>query len=630
MPNEAEKSKEPNIQEEGREVLGQVYLSGKGTPVGSFDFLVDRNTGTEVEIGTAVSTTSTEGVMTGTVVDMVSIGWAKDPFAVDLLGGQSVLDCRDEVMLASAQVLRSERLRPPKGGKINSATAQEMRAATGSANMEWEIPCGVLSLYDNSVVAVSLDGESLLGPDSAHCLIGGISGQAAKTSFAGCLLRSALSHGNPSTNSIAAVVFNVKGDDLIYLDQEPDPSMALTDKDKEIYHALGVSPTPFPEVKVYAPAVSLTGLANCAREDALVLRWTLQDVWPYLRYIWNFIGEDEKLSSFLSQFEDLKLRNSNPKFRIDSLTKMLGWMEVELREAETLGSQDCWGGRVHVATMRRMKRMFGGLSSRLGGLVPTGLSLEASDVPSEGWQHGSVVVVDVASLSPIVQGLVIARTVERLLSAAEDGRLGVEHLVVFADELNTFAPNQGGDFRAVKKILQRVITQGRYAGVSLWGAAQKLSKIDELVRDNAATVALGRCAASELDSGTYGRLPSGLTERLATLHRGEVAIWHYTLRTPLVVQFPRPAWKTGKSKSSRRKDGRGKLSGGGLSTEAIDNLSEGLSESQVESIVDSTTNMAEAVASLKEARVLDPKRVMLQPSEDSREKFDPDNPFNLE
>lgn len=620
----------PELAPETRDALplGQVYLSSKGTSVGGFEFLLDRDGGSEVEIGTPVAADGPEGVMVGTVVDMASIGWAKDPFAVDVLGGNSVLDRRDEVMLATTQVFHSPRLRPARSGVVRPATAEEMLTATGSDRLEWGIPCGVVELHGGAKVAISLDGASLLGNDAAHCLIGGISGQASKTSFSSVLLRSAIAHGSLTEHSVGAIIFNVKGDDLIYLDQAPEDGYELDDTDLAIYAALGVSPTPFPDVTVYAPGMATADVANCARPDARVLRWTLQDLWRYLRYVWPFIAEDEKLSSFLSQFEELKLRHRNPSQRIDSLQKMVAWMDAEISDADAANTQDCWNGRIHVATMRRMRRLFGGLSARLGGLVPTGVSLDPSDVPDEGWRHGQVIVVDIASLDPLVQGLVIARTVERILRAAEDGRLGVEHLVVFADELNAFAPSQGGEVKAVKKILQRVVTQGRYAGISLWGAAQKLSKIDDLIRDNAATLALGRTAFSELDSGAYGRLPGGLAERLATLARGEMAIWHYTLRCPLVIRFPRPAWRTGKGKSVRRKDGRGALAAAGLSTASIEALAEGLDDTQITELVNQGGDLHGAIDELRSARKIDPKRVMLQP--DAVPSFDPTNPFDLE
>jgi DNA helicase HerA-like ATPase len=221
--------------------------------------------------------------------------------------------------------------------------------------------------------------------------------------------------------------------------------------------------------------------------------------------------------------------------------------------------------------------------------------------------------------------VVIARTTERVLRSAENGELGVDHLVVVADELNSFAPAQGGEMANVRKILQRVATQGRYAGISLWGAGQKLSKIDELVRDNAATRALGITADGELASGVYGRMPSGLTERIATLPKGYMALSHYSFRSTLVVRFPRPAWRTGKAKTTGGSRPNS-LSALALSDRSIERLTEGVAPDLVESVLAGSASRDEAIGKLSDARVPDMHKTALhEPS-----SFDPVNPFDLD
>lgn len=162
--------------------------------------------------------------------------------------------------------------------------------------------------------------------------------------------------------------------------------------------------------------------------------------------------------------------------------------------------------------------MLCGLVPRTKGLITKDKlsSSDMSDVPVNGWRNGQV-VVDIAGLPQEIQAVVVARTVERLLREAEEGSIGVGHLVLMMDELNAFAPSQGSEMATIRKMLQRVATQGRYAGVSLWGAGQKGSKVDELIRDNVSTRALGIISENELSSGAYGKLPNGLRERIATL-----------------------------------------------------------------------------------------------------------------
>ena len=245
------------------------------------------------------------------------------------------------------------------------------------------------------------------------------------------------------------------------------------------------------------------------------------------------------------------------------------------------------------------------------------------DISVSNWSHGQVVVVDIAGLHSAIQGLVIGRTLKRLLEQAEDTGLGVDHLIVFADELNAFAPSTGSEMAKVRKILQRVSTQGRYAGISLWGACQKMSKVDELVRDNAATRAVGITAEGELASGVYGRLSTGLTERLATLPKGSMALWHYSYRGSLVVKFPRPAWRTGKAKTGVVK--RGVSTQLGISDEAVERLSEGIDPETRAMIIANADDPQRAIEALSEARLPDMRKSVLhEPS-----GFDPDDPFDL-
>lgn len=603
--------------------LGTVYLpSGSGTPVGRFEFIVDPDLGTAVEVGTPVAADTEEGTVVGAVIDMRTVGTDSDPVAADLAGTR--LARLGDVMLATVQVFHSNRMRPVRSGAVRAATAAEMQKATGADRMDWRIPAGLIPLADGSFAPAFFDGYALLGPESAHLTVGGLSGQAAKTSYIGTLLASTLAAARPD-HRVAAIVFNVKGEDLIWLDEAPSNGFELTEDDRRMYEALGVSPTPFRNVDVYAPALPAGAAGTRSpRPDASRLGWDLPMVWPYLRY---FLGpvvfEDEKVSSFLADFQSRLMKHHDPVQRVDTFDKLDRWFADRLGEAEETESMYAWGSH-HKATMWRLRRMLMGLVPRCGGLLSGGSAKPGEDVPTQGWTQGQVVVVDIAGLSVDVQSVVIARTIERLLRSAEEGELGVEHLVVIADELNAFAPSQGGEMAAVKRVLQRVATQGRYAGISLWGAGQKLSKVDELVRDNAATRALGITADGELASGVYGKLPGGLTERIATLPKGQMALSHYSFRSTLLVKFPRPAWRTGKSATSAASRPR-TASVLNLSPKSVERLTEGIRPDIAEDLINGASSADDARAALEAARVPDMKNTALHAPYD----FDPENPFDM-
>jgi uncharacterized protein len=612
--------------------LGQIYLSSAGTGVGRFEFIVDSQTGRDVEIGSLVSADTSEGALIGTVIEMRSIGSGRDPVAADLIGADEspLMASIGETMLATVQVMLSPALRPPRSGRVRPATAAEVAAATGVERMGWPVPMGVVELLDGSMAPVFADGHFLVGPEGAALIVNGTSGIAAKSSFIGVTLRSLIQHGNERDRRVGVLAFNVKGDDLLFLDDETAPGYELSDKDLQMYGAMGVSPTPFADVTVYAPSLPADAGTRSSRSDAVPLRWDLVQVLPYLKHLFPWIGGDEKVQSFMAEFRDLKVHARNPAERIDTFAKLSAWFDGLFAEAEANeGLTTPWRSH-HIATLRRLRRMLEGLVARGGGLISTGSARPGEDVPDSGWTHGQVTVVDIAGLDASMQGVIVARTVERLLRAAENGTLGVDHLVVYADELNAFAPSTGGDMDTVRKVLQRVATQGRYAGVSLFGACQQASKIDALVRDQAASRAMGNTPDAELTSGAYGRLSAGVIERLATLPKGQMAFSHYSYRVPIVISFPRPAWRTGKAKPgsapTARKARRGQaVDALRLSERSIERLTEGIPAEAVEGIIASADSAEAATQALASARTPDMRKIALhEPTQ-----VDPNNPFAL-
>lgn len=610
-------------------MLGQVYLpSGSGTPVGRFEFIVDTDRGNHIEIGVPVAAETTEGTIIGAVVDMRTVGTDTDPVAVDIAStpGRAPIGTIPEVVLATVQVFHSELLRPVRAGLVRAATNAEISVATGADRIDWLVPAGVIPLADGTFARVGFDGHALLGPESQGLTVGGLSGQAAKSSYIGVIMAAAIASGKEMNESTSAIVFNVKGTDYCYLDESPSNGYELSAEDLLMYKVMGVEPKPFDDVTIFSPALPAGSRGTRSeRNDARRLAWDLPMVWPYLRhFLGTIVYEDEKIASFLAEFRQLCLENPNPTARVDTFAKLESWFDARLTEAEASDTQWAWRSH-HKATMWRLRRMLTGLVARCGGLLIHGSANSNDDIPSDSWSHGQVVVVDIAGLSPDIQGVVISRTVERILRTAEHGELGVDHLMLVMDELNSFAPAQGSDMAAIRKVLQRVSTQGRYAGISLIGAGQALSRVDELIVSNAATRALGRTSDMELASGSYGRMSAGLSERVATLPKGWMALSHYAFRSILLVRFPRPAWRTGRGSTTGAK--RPKSSSVlGLSEKSIERLTEGISPEIMENILSASNDAKTAEIKLKNARIPNMSKVALhEPS-----TFDPENPFSIE
>src|SRR5690606_11118948 len=157
---------------------------------------------------------------------------------------------RPEIRLYTAAVLRhepAEPLQPVPAGPVYLATDEDVRVALrmdayarpdGTA-----IPVGLYTT-GGLEAPIYLDADFLLGPEAAHLNITGVSGLATKTSAVLFLLASIFEHLPRSKGSVAALCFNVKGPDLLFLDQPGE----LTDEDRRMYERLRVPAEPFKDV----------------------------------------------------------------------------------------------------------------------------------------------------------------------------------------------------------------------------------------------------------------------------------------------------------------------------------------------------------------------------------------------
>ena len=117
--------------------------------------------------------------------------------------------------------------------------------------MDAKVPVG--RGRDGAPIYVNLD--FLDGTRGAHVSISGISGVATKTSFALFLLHSIFRSGALGARAVnaKALVFSVKGEDLLFLDQ---PNIRLDDDLRAEYAQLGLPAEPFASVGVLRPAAA--------------------------------------------------------------------------------------------------------------------------------------------------------------------------------------------------------------------------------------------------------------------------------------------------------------------------------------------------------------------------------------
>ena len=464
---------------------------------------------------------------------------------------------RAEIRLYSAAVLRQvpdEPLQPVPMGEVYLAAEEDVAVALRMDSYLKEgastgIPIGVYRAGPTDSV-IYLDADFLLGPEAAHLNISGMSGLATKTSAVEWLLASVFAHFPESKGSVAAVCFNVKGPDLCFLDQPGN----LEDRDRELYEKMGVSPRPFENVQYFAPYTAKGYSLNTLRSNEALLHnvtpltWGLREVLKYAEVLLNRDDIDAKadaLIDFISErvvgrvFE--KDNYLSRDHSVQSFADLEEWFRDLLRGLERANAES-WRTH-HIATIRKVRNRLTNISTRCAGLVTdTGT---VSDLPFGSFEDRKVYVVDVATLEEDAQDLIFARVVSMLREHLERRDLGVKNLIVFVDELNKYAPNDGQD-TYVRKMLLDIAERGRYLGLVLFSAQQFRSQVHRRVVGNSGTSLYGRMDADELATPGYSVLSPSIRTKLATLEKGQLMVRHPHFTQPIFVRFPRPAVMLGR------------------------------------------------------------------------------------
>jgi DNA helicase HerA-like ATPase len=482
------------------------------------------------------------------------IGADGDPASVGLQPTE-----RAEIRLFAAAVLRQtpeEPLQPVPLAQVFLADDGDVAAAlrmdgytAGEASTG--IPIGAYRAGGLDA-PVFLDADFLLGPEAAHLNITGVSGLATKTSAVEFFLSSIFQTFPKQKGSIAAVCFNVKGPDLLFLDQ-PAP---ISDDDSRLYTRLGLSPEPFANARYFAPYKADGANLNTLRShESLVhntepLIWGLREVLDYADVVLNRDDIDAKADAFIDflaervvgkKFEDRELRDR--PFQVQTFADLEVFFRAIFDYMEALGR----GGEVwrthHVATIRKVRNRLSNISVRSKGLVTD--DGRVNDLPWGRFEDRGIYVIDIAGLDPLAQDLVFARVVSHLREHLERRDLGVDHVVVFVDELNKYAPADGQD-TYVKKMLLDLSERGRYLGLVLFSAQQFRSQVMRRVVGNAGTTVYGRMDMDELATPGYATISAATKIKMATMPKGELMIRHPHFTQPVFVRFPKPAILSGR------------------------------------------------------------------------------------
>jgi len=469
---------------------------------------------------------------------------------------------RAEIRLYTAAVLRQlpeEPLQPVPMGRVFLADNNDVAVALRMDGYLREgahtgIPIGVYRAGGTDA-PIYLDADFLIGPEAAHLNITGVSGLATKTSAIEWILSSIFTHFPEQKGSVAAVCFNVKGPDLCFLDQPG----TIDDADAALYEKCGVPAKPFENVQYFAPYKSDGYSLNTLRSnDALLhnvssLTWGLREVLQYAEVLLNKDDVDAKADALIDFIRERVVDHDftdpllgNKRYRVRSFADLEQWFRDVLSSMEGKNGE-AWRTH-HVATIRKVRNRLSNISTRCAGLVTDDGAV--SDLPFGSFQDRTVYVIDVASLEEDAQDLIFARVVTRLREHLEKRDLGVNHVVVFVDELNKYAPNDGPE-TYVRKMLLDLAERGRYLGLVLFSAQQFRSQVHRRVVGNSGTALYGRMDADELATPGYAVLSPAVKIKLATLEKGQLMVRHPHFTQPIFVRFPRPAVMRGRDGAER-------------------------------------------------------------------------------
>ena len=205
-----------------------------------------------------------------------------------------------------------------------------------------------------------------------------------------------------------------------------------------------------------------------------------------------------------------------------------------------------WRGH-NPMTIAKVHNRFNGLPSKCGGLLVRG-KVDYDDAPNveEPFTDKEMRVVDISRLTGVPQDLVVTKVIKSVWEMAEQGKLGVDKLVIFVDELNKYAPS-GSRSTPLKDTLVDISARGRHLNLTLFGAQQFRSKVDDEVVGNAATSLYGRIGDEEMTNSSYRSFSSTTRDELLQLEKGRLLLRHAHYAVPIFGRFPRPSVLTGKA-----------------------------------------------------------------------------------
>lgn len=420
----------------------------------------------------------------------------------------------------------------------------EISQALGVNNLKGEkIPVGIITQGNGEDIPIFADSAYLIGKESAHVNATGISGLASKTSYLMFLLFALYQ----KLEKMSAVIFNVKGGDLLHLHEKAND---LTQQDLRMYELLEMEPKPFDEDKItYYLPLGDNGRPKSDNSPAnyKIYAYELADIydsldllfanypdqWGTLDLFTNYIKENWK--NGLITFKKYIGNNNYKTFNVSN------WYELRNLDPKAIG-ETVYNEVTH-RTPNRILRILKKITSDSIFVNNRNNEVYLGEEVKKDIKSGKIMVVDIFKLPLALQALVIGDIMKRIneLFSGTSGN-DIPPMVIFIDELNTFAPDETNPNPVNEQIIE-ISRKGRFRKISLFGAQQFKSEVHKQVWGNCTLHVIGKSPAAELRTPAYANLSQSEKQLIDTLLQGEVVLNYKLWRNSVKVRFPRPPYK---------------------------------------------------------------------------------------
>jgi DNA helicase HerA-like ATPase len=528
------------------------------------------------------------GIITEVLGQVDGAQYASD--SLRIAGRETIAMPGEPFRLVNVRILRSrpELWVPPNSlCEVHHARGADREFALFLDQMdEQRLPVGV----DQSGQPVYVDFAFLNGEKGGHVSISGISGVATKTSFACSVLYHLLETPagqrllGPHSSETRAVVFNLKGEDLLHLDR-PNNRWAQHPEAAAWWEAMGVDkPGAFTDVTFFVPPMAGGGtdgivpdVSSRVAEEVTVYGWTPLEFIRRGLLSYCFSDGDTGSTQIAFVMERVRLLlaqhwapviglpgavvlKGEPLSKSTNFRRLAQLARSAVQPGEGTLIQDFsdlvdfvsrtldpttgdagWTGNSSSQTLLAFLRRLQGQVLRMGHLITTGV--EAVSLRSR------VNVVDIHQLDDDAQRFVVGALLAEIFDSKQGSGREPLRLIVL-DELNKYAPRSGRS--PIKDVLTDIGARGRSLGVILIGAQQSGLDVDANLIRNSSIHVMGRLDAGEADG--YRRLSAELRDRAARFLPGTMVLDQPTIPAPIPFKFPFPPFATNVAEGRQRVD----------------------------------------------------------------------------